>query len=277
MPYKTILVHANLADSAPDRIRLAARLALAADAHLIGSALSGISRFIPPDVLSTGGSALRARCAALRDDAVRSLERFGRIAREEGVPSAEARLVDDDVDGGLAMQARYCDLAVVGQAGRGASTPAAPPDLPQYLLFTSGRPVLVVPWIGCRAGLDGGALVAWDGSVEATRAVTGALPLLRMAGDATILAFGEAPARERGDDGCAGLAAWLARHGVKTSIGRRPDEADIGAMLLSEATDSGASLLVMGGYGHSRLREALAKGVTATILRSMTLPVLMAH
>jgi nucleotide-binding universal stress UspA family protein len=280
MQYKTILVHADLSPAAPDRIRLAARLARAADAHLIGSALTGISRFIPRATLAAGGSVLAARCAALQEDAGRSLDCFWRIAMEEGVDAAEARLIDDDVDGGMAVQARYCDLVVVGQADCGVAAPPLPPpppqDLPEYLLFTSGRPVLVVPCTGCMPEPGGLALVAWDGSVEATRAVDGALPLLRLASGIIVLAFGNDFLPPDGDP-CGQLAAYLKRHGVNASVGHCSIGADIGERLLSEASDQGASLLVMGGYGHSRFRELLTKGVTSTILRTMTLPVLLAH
>jgi nucleotide-binding universal stress UspA family protein len=281
MQYKTILVHADLSPAAPDRIRLAARLARAADAHLVGSALTGFSRFIPPATLAAGGTALAKRCAALQDAAARALACFRRIAAEEGVDAAEARLIDDDVDGGMAVQARYCDLVVVGQADRGVVAPPLPPpppqDLPEYLLFTSGRPVLVVPCTGYPPEPGGPALVAWDGSVEATRAVDGALPLLRLASGTIVLGFGDDFAPPDGDP-CGQLAAYLKRHGVRAcAAGRRQIGADIGERLLSEASDQGASLLVMGGYGHSRFRELLTKGVTATILRTMTLPVLLAH
>jgi nucleotide-binding universal stress UspA family protein len=191
MSYKTILVHTDLGKGALGRIRLAARLARAADAHLIGSALTGISRFIPPEAFAAGGIALAERCAALRDAAAQSLECFSQVAWEEGVASTEARLIDDEVDGGMAVQARYCDLVVVGQADRSVVTPVLPQDLPEYMLFTSCRPVLVVPCTGCAPGLEGGALIAWDGSIEATRAVDGALPLLRAARSVTVLGFGD--------------------------------------------------------------------------------------
>ena len=278
MGYKTILVHTDLGKAALDRIRLAARLARAADAHLVGSALTGISRFIPPETLAAGGSALAQRCAALRDEARESLERFRRTVQEEGVASVEARLIDDEVDGGMAVQARYCDLVVVGQADYDPVTPTLPKDLPEYLFLTSGRPVLVVPCTGCAAQLDGGALVAWDGSVEAAHAVDGALPLLRAAASVTVIGFGDqAPAPGNSGDPCVLLAAWLARHGIAARAGHRACEGNIGDALLSAASDTGAGLLVMGGYGHSRFRELLTNGVTATILRSMTVPVLLAH
>ncbi|WP_198118821.1 universal stress protein [Massilia rhizosphaerae] len=277
MNIKTLLVHVDTSPAAPDRIRLALGLAQAADAHLVGSALTGISRFVTPAMTAAGDTRLAERCADLRRDASLALQRFDALVRADGLASSEARLVDDDVDGGMAVQARYCDLVIVGQSGGGAAAPDQRDDLPEYLLLTCARPVLVVPRAGHPGPLGGPALVAWDGSVEATRAVTGALPLLRAAAATTVVGFGECGASSKDGDPCAHLAAWLGRHGVAARAGHPPSGGDVGEALLSTAADMGAGLLVMGGYGHARYRELLLGGVTATVLRAMTLPVLLAH
>lgn len=277
MNHKTILVHVDSGPDCADRIRLALGLARRADARLIGAASTGVSRFVTAGMIAAADVRLAERCAALRTDAAAALRRFEQLVREEGLDAAEARLVDDDVDGGMAVQARYCDLIVVGQAGGSAAAPDRRSDLPEYLLFTSARPVLVVPYVRRAWRLDGEALVAWDGSVEATRAVSGALPLLRAARGTTVLGFGGAGERFEDSDPCARLAAWLSRHGVIARAGGRAECGDVGEALLSAAADMDAGLLVMGGYGHARYRELLLGGVTATVLRAMTLPVLLAH
>lgn len=276
MDIKTLLVHVDTSPSAPDRIRLALGLAQAAGAHLVGSALTGISRFVTPAMTAAGDTRLAERCAALRRDATLALQRFDALVRADGLASSEARLVDDDVDGGMAQQARYCDLVIVGQSGGGVP-PGQRDDLPEYLLLTGARPVLVVPCAGHPGPLTGPALVAWDGSPEATRAVTGALPLLRAAAATTVAGFGDGAGPTEDGDPCAHLAAWLGRHGIAARIGHPPSGGDVGEALLSTAADMGAGLLVMGGYGHARYRELLLGGVTATVLREMTLPVLLAH
>lgn len=278
MSYKTILVHTDLGNAAADRIRLACRLARAADAHLVGSALTGISRFIPAPVIAGGGAALAECCAALRRDAAASLAQFSRIVQEEAVTSSETRLIDDDVDGGMAVQARYCDLVIVGQADHSLLDPRLPGDLPAYLLLNCGRPVLVVPFIGCKPDLDGDALIAWDGSVEATHAIAGALPLLQAARRVAVTAFDDRqdyPAAET--DPCAAMCGYLRRQGVDAHASRRAGSQAVAETILSEAADTDTSLLVMGGYGQSRFRELVLGGVTAAILRSMTLPTLLAH
>jgi nucleotide-binding universal stress UspA family protein len=275
MGYKTILVHVDASPAASDRIRLAIGLAQAAGAHLVGSALTGISRFVTPGMVACGDARLAERCADLRHTAAAALERFNALVRAAGLASSEARLIDDDVDGGMALQARYCDLVVVGQSGAGAA--GLRDDLPESLLLASARPVLVLPHAGHAASLDGHALVAWDGSVEATRAVTGALPLLRAAGATTVVACGDVSGRPGEDDPCTRLAAWLGRHGVDARTGHPVAAGDVGEALLAAAAGLGAGLLVMGGYGHAHYRELLLGGVTATVLRTMTLPVLLAH
>lgn len=277
MDYKTLLVHIGTDPAAEARLRLAIGLARAADAHLVGSAVTGVSHFVTAGMLAAGDSRLADRCAALRRDAAAALRRFEAIVRTEGLASFESRLVDDDVDGGMALQARYCDLAVVGQADPAAPGPDRRADLPEYLLLASGRPVLVVPYASGAWRLDGEALVAWDGSPEATRAVTAALPLLRAARGTTVIGFGDAAGEAPDANPCARLAAWLARHGIAARAGQRAATGDVGEALLSAAADMDAGLLVMGGYGHARYRELVLGGVTATILRAMTLPVLLAH
>ncbi|WP_296947550.1 universal stress protein [uncultured Massilia sp.] len=278
MCYKTILVHADLAAAADERLRLAARLARTFAAHLVGAAATGVSRFVPPQVLAHGGPALATCCAALRADAREALERFERVARAEDVASFEARLVDDDIDGGLALQARYADLAIVGQPEHGIVAPPASGDLPAQLLLHAGRPLLVLPRAGRHAGLDGAALVAWDGSTAATRAVTAALPLLRRARAVTVLhveAHGPAPRID--DDPCLALAGWLARHGIRTHAAHAGAPHGVGAALLAHIARDDAGLLVMGAYGRPRLRERLLDGTTEALLRATTVPTLLAH
>jgi nucleotide-binding universal stress UspA family protein len=276
MSYKTILVHAHAGAAGEAPVRLAVRLALDVEAHLIGSAPSGISRFLPHEALASGGGALAERCAALRRDARAALASFERIAGEEALSSRETRFVDDETGAGLALQARYCDLIVVGKTDGGAADPLLPPDLPANLLLTGGRPVLVVPADAGPLAPHGEALLAWNGSVEAARAASAALPLLRGCRCTTVLVIEDGSA---GTDMQAGrdLVAWLGRQGVAARIDRRDAADDAGATLLCAAAQYGAGLLVMGAYGHARLRELVLGGATATVLHAMTLPVLMAH
>ena len=272
MRYKTILVHVDAAAAAPDRIRLAARLARQADAHLVGAAPTGVSRFLEP---AAAGPAIEARCRMLRGAAGAALQVFDRIAADEGVPSRETRLADDDVDAALALRARYADIVIVSQPDAATVAPPFPADLAARLALGGGRPVLVVPRHGACNAIGGAALVAWDGSREATRAVTGALPLLRAAAQVTVVDVGgaESPAGIV-EDPCAALGAWLDRHGVAARCGHRPLAPDVGTALLAEAAGMGAGLLVTGAYGHARLREMMFGGATRHALARAPIPVL---
>jgi len=123
------------------------------------------------------------------------------------------------------------------------------------------------------------ALVAWDGSHGAARAVSDALPLLRRARTVHVVVFDP----DGGDGGAIdpsppqGLVQWLARHGVRAGGHVGYSGSDIGNALLSHAADVGADLLVMGCWGRGRLAERLLGGVTRTVMESMTVPVLMSH
>jgi nucleotide-binding universal stress UspA family protein len=136
--------------------------------------------------------------------------------------------------------------------------------------------VLVVPYVGEPVVKGEHVLVCWDGGREAARAATDALPFLREARKVTVLTVntGAAPSEVPGAD----IALYLARHGVKSEAARTPAGGiDPGNVILSRAFDYGVDLIVMGAYGHSRVREILLGGATRAILRQMTVPVLMSH
>lgn len=277
MSYKTILVHADLGTAAVDRIIFAMRLAQAFDAHLIGCALTGISRFIPPDVTILDGTPLADLCIAMRSNAAEALQRFAQIASEEGVLLAEERMIDDDACG-MALHARYADLVVVSQPSDSMPTHGSTSDLPGYLLRQSGRPLLVVPRTYRRVGLFDTVLLAWDGSMEATRAVMGALPVMQMARSVSVMHVNDGRSvLDQASTSCSKMAHYLRRQGITAAVRHGSGLLNIGDALLSAVSDADANLLVMGGYGRSPLRESLLGGVTASILKSMTIPVLVAH
>ncbi len=278
MTYRTLLVHADRSRQAPSRILAAAALANRFDAHLVGVALTGISRFLLPGSIEMGGMMLAEQINLMYDDARAALAQFNELVASAGVLSAEQRLVNDDVDGGMALAARYADLSIVSQPDPDETPVGNLNDLPEFLLLNSGRPVLVLPSTGWNGPLGANAMVAWDGSLEATRAVAAALPLLKQARRVTVMVFNpDSRPGAHGDVPGADLGLYLSRHGVTVEVQSQPATIDTGNALLSSAADLGADLLVMGGYGHSRFQEMMLGGVTRTILRTQTVPVLMAH
>jgi len=279
MAYRTILVHVDRTAPAETRIRLATRLALREDAHLIGTAMSGVPRFMyAGDPFDASGAIVADYLELATSRAGEALARFDAITSGMGLTSAERRNCRDDEYAALCQQARYADLVVLGQAIPGAGEGAQFSDLPQHIILHAGKPVLMVPYAGDFPTLGERPLIAWDGSLEAAHAVAGAIPLLRRSSKATLAVFGARIGHDaHGEDPGADIALFLARHGVKVEVQRHPEPVDIGNAILSLAADISADLLVMGAYGHSRLREVMVGGATRTILESMTLPVLMAH
>jgi nucleotide-binding universal stress UspA family protein len=174
----------------------------------------------------------------------------------------------------LARIGRHFDLAVIQQAD---ATTSENDYLIEAALFESGRPVIVVPYIESAGPTFKRALVCWDGSKPAARAIADAIPLLRRAGKVEVITIAEAGKVTEEFPG-AEIGQHLARHGLKVEI-KRIDVADVDAAntILSYAADVSADFLVMGAYGHTRIREFILGGVTNTILASMTVPVLMSH
>jgi nucleotide-binding universal stress UspA family protein len=171
--------------------------------------------------------------------------------------------------------ARRFDLAVLGQTQRDDPTPVE--TVNETVLFDSGRPVLFVPFIQTQGLKLDRVMLCWDGSRAATRAIADSMPLLHKAGTVEIVIVGDKPSRSDEIPG-ADLGAHLARHGLKVEVKRLTAvDIDVASMLLSYAADSDADMMVMGGYGHSRLREFVLGGVTRALLESMTVPVLMSH
>jgi nucleotide-binding universal stress UspA family protein len=203
--------------------------------------------------------------------------RFEAAAGRAGL-SAEVRIIDASVAGAADLFgriARRFDLAVVGQARpkEGASEEL----LIEGALFESGRPVVVVPYVQTKAVTLERVLVCWDGSRPATRAIADALPFLQRAKAIDIVAV----SGERGKGGeLAGInmARHLARHGLDVTLKRvSSGDVDVPSAIRAQVAETGADFMVMGGYGHSRLREFILGGVTRTILTSSTIPVLMSH
>jgi nucleotide-binding universal stress UspA family protein len=205
-----------------------------------------------------------------------AISRFDAGVKKAGI-SAETRILDATFGGAatlFAQIARRFDLAVVGQAQREGG--ASDELIIEGALFESGRPLVVVPYIQKRGMTLDCVLACWDGSRTAARAIGDAMPFLERAKAVDIVIVAE----ERKSDEITGanMSEHLARHGVRASVKRiAKGDLAIEDVLLSYAADSGADFMVMGGYGHSRLREFILGGVTRGILASMTVPVLMSH
>jgi nucleotide-binding universal stress UspA family protein len=279
MSYKTIVVHLDRGPRCALRIDLAIALATAHGSRLVGIAATAsadvvvsVSRTVPDNV----------ECAVvstdyLREEAGALARAFERQCAAAGVASCEGRVVDAGEIEALVRYGRCSDLVVIGQTDPRAGVDGVPPDLPEQVLLHSGAPVLVVPWAGDFKQAGRRVLVAWKGSPEAARALRDALPMLRRAEHVKLLQLGEEGATpEQGDD-VEAAGRWLASHGVAADARFEVSTIGIPEMLLSRGADISADLIVMGGYGHARLREWVLGGATRHLLAHMTAPTLMAH
>lgn len=245
------------------------------DAHLTGIAFA--YEPVHPGTIFDGAASIVTRYREeLATAARKARDEFSRTAQQAGL-SPEAHVIElgsNAVGDAFGRLARGHDLSIVGQARPDSESPED--AIIEGALFGSGRPVLVVPWIQ-KAGIKlDRVLVCWDGSRNAARAVADALPLLRRAGVVEVITIDAA--ERRNEIAGADIAEHLARHGLKVELKSIVDKAnDVAITILNHVADSSADLIVMGGYGHSRLREFVLGGATRGLLRSMTVPTLMAH
>ncbi|MGE5547657.1 MAG: universal stress protein [Solirubrobacterales bacterium] len=275
MAFKDILVHVDDGAQCRARVELAGRLAETEGAHLIG--LNVRTRAVLPQfVRSQYGvqiEEIRQNFNAQATEKARAA--FDSVPHPHGV-TAEWRDVEGELAPTVALHARYADITVIGQ-GAGGDNNERP--LVDAVVLDVGRPVLVVPQGGTFATVGRKVLVAWNGSREATRAVHDALPILKRAELAHVIAVNPTGGMAgHGDVPGADICLHLSRHGVNAVCEHvRAEDLDIGQMLLSRAADEQADLIVMGAYGRSRLSELVLGGATRHLLRNMTVPVLMSH
>ena len=276
MGYKTILVHIDPGKRCGVRVDVAIRLAQSHDAHLV--ALHAIPPFEPPGYVMAemGPAILEAQKHAAAAEMARTEAEFNKQTEAVGFSNFEWRTAIDDPADAMTLHARYADLVVIGQSDAADSAQISG-DFPERLVLAAGRPILILPSAGSIPSVGKRVLVAWNPSREATRAVTDSIPLLRLATTVHVMAVNPKHG-EHGSVPGADIGLYLARHGVRVEVkSDHGAEIDIGNELLSRAADLDADLIVMGGYGHSRLQEWVLGGATRTILASMTAPVLMSH
>jgi nucleotide-binding universal stress UspA family protein len=274
---KDIVVNLSVAGSRASATDYAVSVGDAFGAHVAGVAFA-YEPVIPATIMGgVPAELIEAQRSENSKAAKAALDHFDKAATRAGI-SAESRALSAGVAGAADMFARIArrfDLAIVGQA----EPDKYPPEdlIVEGALFEAGRPVIVVPYIQ-RGGLKLDRVMAcWDGSRPSARAIADAMPLLQKAKNVQVVIV----ANERGKQDevpGADMGQHLARHGLKVEVKRiTAGDVDVGNTLLSHAADSSADFIVMGGYGHSRLREFVLGGVTRTILSAMTVPALMSH
>ncbi len=276
MDYKDILVFADGTKTAAGRLDAAAKMAQVCNGRLIAVHVAG-PPYVPADLMGTVPSevitwqekTIREETEAARKEVAAAERRCGRNIEWRS-------FVTDDFTPTMLRHARYADLTVLSQSAREPAEMTRADELPDAMLVGSGRPLLIVPRYGSFPVIGDNVLIAWKPTREATRAVHDALALLKRAKRVSVLEVNPERDADRRDD--RDLATHLAAHGITAEIASTvADDIGVGDVLLSRAADLGADLIIMGGYGHSRLREFTFGGATRHMLERMTVPVFMSH
>jgi nucleotide-binding universal stress UspA family protein len=274
---KDIIVNLSVTKEGSLVGKYAVSVAAALEAHLTGVAfiydpvvpISGAG-YIPAEVIETQREDNETAAEAAIKSFTAATDQAG-ISAEPLMTSASLAGAGDQ----FARMARRFDLAIVGQAQPEISSMEQ--TIGETTLFESGRPTIMVPYIQKAPFKTDNVMICWDGSRTAARALADAIPIIRKSGRVEIVIVASERGKQDEIEG-ADIGQHLARHGLKVDVHRiSGGNIDVGDALLSHAADSGADLMVMGGYGHSRLREFVLGGVTRSIFESMTVPVLISH
>lgn len=277
MALKDILVHVDSSRAMPARVRAAAELARVHEAHLTGLYVIEVPVLPSYAEAQIPAEILIAQRAAFTNAASAAQRNFAEITKKTGI-GAEWRCQEDRRIDALMLHALYADLLIVGQADSG-DPECVSRGLADRLALESGRPLLMIPACGAGDAIGRNVVVAWNTRREAVRAISDAMPLLETAERVTVVTINAASNDpENAGIPAADIGLHLARHGIETtakSLFGAP--AAIGELLLDAAREESADLLVMGAYGHSRVRELILGGATAHVLANTTIPTLLAH
>lgn len=281
MSWKDVLVIVSEAEADEPALALGEALAgLCSDCHLAAAFLTPLPDeplAYEPTVVAGVWAELLGRARQDAEVERKKVEaRLQRSAKTAELRTAEA--LSRDLGRVAAVHARYADVAVMTRPSEGAGVELRE-EIIEGVLFHSGRPALIAPpgWTGTMIGKR--VVVAWDASREATRALSEADDLLENAEAVTVLTVdAKSKMFGHGDQPGANIAGHLSRRGLPAEV-RNVDSAgrSASAAILEEAKKFNADLIVMGGYAHSRLRELVFGGATRDLLRTTTVPLLMAH
>jgi nucleotide-binding universal stress UspA family protein len=281
MAFKTILVSLNDIPRNAALLAVAANLAKDIDAHIVGLYIVPAVEIYGGDGIATMPVVFEGRRDHFRNALASVKSAFEAALRKDGLRGhfepMEASI--PDITAVFIDHAHRADIAIVSQ-GDTSESAMLESDFVERTTLSAGRPVLVIPRKG-KADLSGDtAVVGWNGSREAARAAFDSVPLLRRVRDVRIVWVDpEAEFQSPGPLPGAEIAESLSRHGLKTVVEplSTGGSKDAGKALLQKVGDEGAAFVVMGAYGHSRLREFVLGGATRSVLDMMSCPILFSH
>ncbi|KAK45597.1 universal stress protein UspA [Caballeronia jiangsuensis] len=282
MSYRSIVVHLDASERATYRLDSALSIAKRFKAHL-----EAVYAVFTPELrafgVMAGSAGWSEKLESHRQERCRSLERLFHAGLARFGISGDWIEERSRAREQVARHGRCADLVMAGQDDPNDPETYIADHFAETLVMTAGRPLLLLPYSGVFPTVGDNILVAWNGSREATRAVHDALPFLREARQVTLVSI-DAMRREQAGARIPGadIASTLARLGVRLTVREtdgidEPADTSVGDLLISDAQSVGANLIVMGGYTHARWQEVVLGGATRSMLRSMTMPVLMSH
>jgi nucleotide-binding universal stress UspA family protein len=274
---KDIVVNLTIGVERDAAANYAVSLASMFKAHLVGVAFVYDPKVSANLIVGIPAELIDAQRAATKHLANEAVARFEELGKQAGIMT-ESQMIDvapGHVGDTFGRLARSFDLSVIRQAELNKAEQEVP--IIEGALFESGRPVIVVPYVQTQGAIFNRVMVGWDGSRTAARAIGDAMPVLERAKMIEVFTVVAGPTKNTELPGID-IGQHLSRHGLKVEIKRIPAEGiNVPEAILSHAADISADFMVMGGYGHSRLREYVLGGATRGILASMTLPTLMSN
>ncbi|MGB7299386.1 MAG: universal stress protein [Burkholderiaceae bacterium] len=279
MTIKSVMTVLDSSEIGGQHAVFAAEIAIREGAHLTALAPTGLAAEIPgTEFAPTGLTVLDKIQVDLATNASQALLRFEAYCKREAFSDYDGQVVTMSAEHALISHSFYTDLIVVSQPHAKQDKNVIGEYFVEHIMLTGSRPILILPAISQLTMPVNQAIVAWKPDKEGARALREAIPLLRRMKAVEIVSIqtpSEANQHPKTSD--INLLRYLSLHGVSATHRHLVSEMDVGNTLLSHAADSGADLLVMGGYGHSRMREWIMGGATRTILQTMTVPVMMSH
>lgn len=275
MAYKDILVYLDDGASNNERIQTAFALVSDSHAHLTGVTLSSIK---PAHLKISDKKVLAETC---KKEAEERMSEFTQLAKKAGI-EVSTRIIHrekSEAADRLAQVARNFDLVILRQANPKNPNHAVVEEIAQQVILLSGRPVFFMPYIGAHRIPCKTAMIAWDGTPTAARAVHDALPLLKNIGEVFILVVQEGKKKTApGELLVNDLADHLSNHDVNTKVKRVSSGTfDVQTVILNQIAENDIDILVMGGYGTPSLKQKVFGGVTKSLLSTMIIPVIMSH
>ncbi|MDF2861729.1 universal stress protein [Achromobacter mucicolens] len=277
--YRRITVHLDHGFDCTRRTALALGLAKRHKAELVGVYASSAppQYYYGESVMMSRTLNIMKNLQAQNRGAVQNA--FLEAAAAADVP-AVVRAGESSPSATVALHGRASDLIVVSQQNRDDVEAAHENEFVEQTLLTAGRPVMVLPSSGDFPVVGDRVLLCWDGSREAARALADAAPLLQGASHVVVLTMDEGAATRNVESiPFEDLATYCVAHGIPAPDHVRRDikGVGVGSTILNAAADYSADLIVMGAYGHSKFREWAMGGATASILKSMTVPIMFSH